>query len=148
MTVGSILLATALLFLVGVYVFRPILAPARFAPPATQKETLLAQKDALLTEIKSLDFDFETGATSEESYQRERYKLVQQAAQILRQADQLPDTLGTVDEQIEAAIRALRGIGPAVTVVAEKSTSATCPKCSQPISTDDQFCRKCGEKLA
>ena len=148
MTTGSILLATALLFLVGVYVFRPILAPTHQPLPTTQRDTLLIQKEALLNEIKALDFDFETGQMPEESYQRERYKLIQQAADTLRQLDQLPAETDSVDEQIEAAIAALRGIKPAVKSANSHARPATCTKCSQPISTGDKFCRNCGEKLA
>lgn len=148
MTTGSILLATALLFLVGVYVFRPILAPTSQPLPATQRDALLAQKETLLNAIKSLDFDFETGQMPEETYQRERYKLIQQAADTLRQIDQLPADADTVDAQIEAAIAALRGIKPAVKLIPDDVRPTTCTKCSQPISSGDKFCRNCGEKLA
>ena len=143
MTVGSILLATALLFLVGVYVFRPILTPSRYIPPATLKEKMLARKDALLINIRALDFDFETGKLAEATYQRERYNLVQQAADILYELDRLPEETNSVDDQIEAAIAALRGISPAV-----KTVAVTCSKCSHSISERDKFCRNCGEKLA
>ena len=148
MTTGSILLATALLFLVGVYVFRPILVPTHQPLPPSQREDLLAHKEALLNEIKSLDFDFETGKLLEENYQRDRYRLIQQAADILRKIDQLPATGDSVDAQIEAAIAALRGIKPAVKPIAESASPAICKKCSQPTSTNDKFCRNCGEKLA
>ncbi|MGB1253375.1 MAG: hypothetical protein ACPG8W_22370, partial [Candidatus Promineifilaceae bacterium] len=109
-------------------------------------------KEALLNEIKSADFDFETGVTPEQTYQRERYKLVQQAAGILRQIDQLPDETDSIDAQIEAAIKALRGIPPAVNspspAKSETKNAPLCPQCHDPIAQADKFCRGCGEKLA
>ena len=143
MTIGSILLATALLLLVGVLVLRPLLmgdAPASL--PLTERERVSAEKEALLTEIRQLDFDHETGKLPDETYQRERLVLMQAAAEKLRVLDGLPEVKG-VDARIEAAVAAFRGVRqePAV------ATVLACPNCGEAVSADDKFCRACGEKL-
>ena len=135
MTVGSILLAVALLLLVGVYVFRPILTPSRRPSAPSQKETLLAQKDALIAQIKVLDLDHDMGKIPTTQYEHERIQLKQAAADTLRQIDQLPDKSNDIDAQIEAAIAALR------------ANAVTCPNCAASITASDKFCRECGEAL-
>lgn len=138
MTTGSILLAVALLLLVGVYVFRPILTPLRRPSLPSQKETLLAQKDALLAAIKTLDLDHETDKIPTAQYEHERIQLKQSAADVLRQIDQLPDKTDDVDAQIEAAIAALR---------AGTRAATACPNCAVTVTDGDKFCRECGSAL-
>ena len=135
MTVGSILLAIALLLLVGVYVFRPILAPTRRTATPSQKDALLTQKDALIAQIKALDLEHDTGKIPTAQYEAERTRLKLAAADALCQIDQLPDDTGDINSQIEAAIAALR------------SNAAACPNCAATITSSDKFCRQCGEAL-
>ncbi len=168
MTLGSILLATALLLLVGVIVMRPLLATEqRRVLRMTERERLSAEKSALLTQIRALDFDYETGTLPEDTYQRERLILMQDAANTLRLLDGLPE-LESVDARIEAAVAALRGRsepasvnGTALAENSERQTSAVveddgaiaeikaafCPQCGEKVMNKDKFCRSCGEKL-
>lgn len=141
MTLGSILLATALLLLVGVMVARPLLVNRQSAPlPITPRDRLLAEKEALLTQIRALDFDFETGKTPEAAYQQDRLRLMQQAAEKLRELDKLPQE-ESVEARIEAAVTALRGGQP------EAADAPVCPSCGEGVAADDKFCRVCGERL-
>ena len=136
MTIGSILLAVALFLIVGLFVFRPIIASTRIQSARSRKETLLSEKDILIAQIRSLDFDLETGTIDEQAHAIESERLKYEAADKLRQVDELPDDdSADVDAQIEAAIAALR------------HTDATCSKCGKPVSSDDSFCRSCGESL-
>ena len=136
MTVGSILLAVALFLIVGLYVFRPIIAPTRLQSARTRREQLLSEKDSLIAQIRSLDFDLETNKINEHAYGLERDRLKHEAADKLREIDALPeDASADVDAQIEAAIAALR------------HTDSTCPKCNKAVASNDSFCRSCGESL-
>lgn len=169
MTLGSILLATALLLLVGVMVMRPLLtAGQRAALPLTERERLSAEKASLLTQIRALDFDYETGKLPEDTYQRERLFLMQEAANKLRLMDGLPEVEG-VDARIEAAVAALRGGGRQLAVGSEQLAvsseqvtvdnasdnrgeeeridSSFCPQCGGKVMGGDKFCRACGERL-
>lgn len=93
---GSLLLGIALLLIVGLVVIRPLLSPsteeatfAHAAAPVTMRQALEAQKDALLEQIRDLDFDHETGKVPEDRYRQRREKLAAEAADIFRQLDAL-----------------------------------------------------------
>ena len=137
MTTGSILFGAALLVLVGAYIFRPIVTPSPQQYTVSQKEQLLAEKDALVAAIKTLDFDHETGKLPDDYYMAQRNKLKLAAADALRQADQLPDDTSDLEAQIEAAIAAIRAT----------PSGQKCPHCQQPVAKDDRFCRECGGVL-
>ena len=137
MTIGSILFGVALLVLVGAYVFRPMFAPAHLQHPLSQKEQWLAEKDALIAEIKTLDFDHETGKLPDDYYAAQRDKLKLAAADALRQATIAPAHTSDLEAQIEAAIAAIRAT----------PSGQKCPHCQQPVAKDDKFCRECGGVL-
>lgn len=113
MTIGSILLSVALLLVVTLFVARPfLLAGRRTVDDLSQQEALEAQKEAVLAEIRALDFDYETGKVPEEEYEALRREQLAEAAQLLKALDALqPATVAgqgeTVDD-IEAAIARVR----------------------------------------
>jgi hypothetical protein len=100
MTTGSILLAIALLLIVGLFVFRPFLLPSPPSEMISDRERLEAEKEAYLARIHALDFDMETGKQNSAEWQDEREFLMQKAADVLRQLDETED----VESAIEAAI--------------------------------------------
>lgn len=117
---GSILLGVALMLVVALFVGRPFLRGSGQQQEAlSAREALLAQKEALLDQIRTLDFELETGKMPEEEYQRQRAPLLQEAASILKELDDLgaeqPGNGATghmardVEADIEAAIAAARG---------------------------------------
>lgn len=129
---GSLLLGIALLLVVGLVVIRPLMSPsadeatfAHAADPVTRRQALEAQKDALLEQIRDLDFDRETGKVPEDRYQQRRTQLTTEAADIFRQLDVLApaanggrptgdravdhEIIDEVDvDEIEAAVSRLR----------------------------------------
>ena len=106
MTTGSILVAIALFMLVSVFVLRPVLME-QFRPiKADQTSVLIQQKDQIISNIRALEFDFETGKVPESLFHREREKLVTKAAEILQQIDNLPNP----DAEIEIAIQNINSI--------------------------------------
>ena len=147
MTLGSWLIAFALLLLVGLYLARPFLtARRRPADIASVRQQLLAQKEALLIEIQALIFDYETGKLPEDLYQQQRSQLVLAAARILRRLDTLPADVTPVDQmeaEIEAAIAERRQqLAPAETA------AHYCIQCGEPLAATDRFCANCGHPVA
>lgn len=125
MSIGSILLGLALLALVGLFVSRPLLeSQSSRRRRVTLRQSLLVQKEAILTQIRALDFDFETGKIPEEDYQQQRAAYLAEAVEIVKQLDELESARETaatptadavpavsesadpsdIDAQIEAAI--------------------------------------------
>jgi len=153
MTIGSILLGLALLILVALFVARPFLQRQTSANvPKTSRQHLLAQKEAILTEIQSLDFDYETGKVPAEIYEPQRAEMVAEAAVVLQQLDALPP-IETVDDEIEAAIAQLRQQIPArqpavVTTPKGNGHGRYCTQCGSLLDPGDKFCAHCGAKVA
>ncbi len=173
MTIGSILLGIALLVLVGLFVTRPLIVPDLYRRRRmTERQKLVAQKEAILTLIHNLEFDYDTGKIPELNYKQQREGLVNQAADILQQIDgldQTPDTwadvvemesakpqarqLPDIEMDIEAAIEGRRsGTLMVPGQPAEQPEKANgsyqfCPECGLPVDSEDKFCSSCGHKL-
>ena len=145
MTAGSILLGLALLILVGLFLARPFLVPRQRPSHLSQRQRQLAQKEAIIAQIRDIDFDHQTGKLPDDIYQPQREYLIDQAAQLLQTLDaQAPNAPFIDDPAIEAAIEA---------AVAQRrqpplSTVRFCPQCGQPVDADDNFCAACGYQLA
>jgi SpoVK/Ycf46/Vps4 family AAA+-type ATPase len=126
-TVGSLLLGFALVLVVLLILTRPFFRPIDEGFETDEQiESLLAQKEALLQDLRSLDNDMEAGKVAPELYAHDRPMLMKRAALTLQQLDRLgyveapmaeaaaapvaaPASSGlSVDEQIEAAVRKLR----------------------------------------
>jgi hypothetical protein len=171
MTIGSILLGLALFVLAGLFIARPLFnSDRRSNRKPTTRQSLQLQKEAVLTEIANLDFDYETGNLPEEEYQQQRQNLMADATAILKQLDVLdegapvsepvlaPQSTGpepVVDDEIEAAIARRRtkpvqaAQAPADGSEAKTANgqSAICPQCGQATDPDDKFCANCGHEL-
>lgn len=143
MTTGSLLLGFAIFLVVLLFLARPFLAVpvGQTAVSFTPRQQLLAQKNGLLDDIHALDFDHETGKVPTAVYQPQRQQLVEAAAIVLQQLDQLGSTPGYQqrDAEIEAAIAKLRQ---------NRATPARfCPQCGQPVDANDKFCAACGHQI-
>lgn len=178
MTTGSILLGLALFVLVGLYVARPLLNPdVGQSRKQSSYSKLLALKESYLTEIRSLDFDHETGKIADEGYQRQRAELMAGATDVLKQMDALeeaamisepvpqarakPALSGMdVDAEIEVAVSKLRqshhapaspgsepNVVSPVVRAASSGDSKFCPQCGQGTDPGDKFCVNCGAEL-
>ncbi|MEW5986547.1 MAG: zinc ribbon domain-containing protein [Chloroflexota bacterium] len=91
MTIGSVLLSVGLLLLVGLFVARPLLSGREEGDNDERpdgRQALLAQKEALLTTIRDLDFDHDTGKIPDDEHHRRRTQLTLEAAAILEQLDE------------------------------------------------------------
>lgn len=143
MTIGSLLLGFAIFLVVLLFLARPFLAvPAgQTAVSPTPRQHLLTQKDGLLDDIRALDFDHETGKVPTAVYQPQRQQLVEAAAVVLQQLDQLGSTPGYQqrDAEIEAAIAKLRQT--------HTPSARFCSQCGQPVDATDKFCAACGHRI-
>ncbi|MEZ4510824.1 MAG: zinc ribbon domain-containing protein [Chloroflexota bacterium] len=144
MTTGSLLLGFALFLVVLLFLARPFLAvrAGQTAVSATPRQQLLAQKDHLLDDIHALDFDHETGKMPTAVYQPQRQQLVEAAAIVLQQLDQLGSNANYQqrDTEIEAAIAKLRQ---------NRTASARfCSQCGHPLDAGDKFCAACGSQIS
>jgi hypothetical protein len=157
MTLGSILLGFALLILIILVLLHPYLVAQR-PEVMTPREQLQATKEMLLSEIRILDFDHETGTLPTDMYEPQRQALVAEAARVMQQLDALPAPLDDETEldaadEIEAAIAALRRSGMSRQALAKTksvrvaSNGRFCTECGQPVKTSDKYCAACGHKL-
>lgn len=167
MTIGSLLLGVALLVGVGLFVTRPVFRrdPQR-RRRMSQRRALALQKEAVLTEIRALDFDNETGKVSQEEYQEQREAKVAEAAELLQRIDALderfleadmapatadqPASAGQADgklDEIEAAIARRRAKAPPARVAPAPAAAEPDPRTTvAPANVSgDSFCPQCGQ---
>jgi hypothetical protein len=168
MTPGSILLGLALFIVVVLILLYPYLSAQR-QTVLTPRQQLEATKDLLLSEIRILDFDHETGKIPTDVYETQRQGLVAETARIMHQLETMPTPSYAragkavaidedADDEIEAAIAALRRNGAkkkgkAAVKSKKKGVSVAsngrfCTECGQPVKSNDKFCAACGHKLA
>ena len=151
MTIGTVLLGLALLLLLGLYLARPFLKREIISDhPATKREQLLNEKEAILTQIQKLDFDTDTGKIPAEVSQAQREEMVGEAAKILKALDELESHPSAIDAEIEAAVARIRKGDTAVikpVPVASNGKGAYCSQCGSPTDAGDNFCTNCGHKL-
>jgi hypothetical protein len=158
----GILLAVATIMLVVAYIAQPFLAArrdetervtSRSLGTLRQRADLFAERNRLYREIKTLDFDHETGKVTDDDYTDQRYQLVAQGVDVLQQIDGLSIS---DDDVIERAVLKAREGAPLTAAdveppLDEAATAAEpvgfCPQCGAPAYTNDRFCARCGTAL-
>ncbi len=140
MPLSSILVGLAMALVVVPFVAGPLLkasdrrrlsqATEAAAPPAAAKQQALAA-------LRELDFDYRTGKVGEEDYAPLRQRLLVEAAQA---AQSVADAQPALDDEIETAVRTLRG-------AKSYKTERACPECHAPARAGNRFCPKCGAAL-
>lgn len=115
MDLGSILLSLALFLLVAAFIARPLLDRASTAnTSAAPADDLIAQREAILIELRDLDFDHETGKVSDDDYTTQRARLVAKGVEILKalaavsKTGQAFSAPASLDDEIENAVAARR----------------------------------------
>lgn len=147
------------------WVFKPLFAESEaeaeiFSPENKQLLELEERRDTLYATIKDLKQDLEDNKIAQADFQQLRAELMQQAAVILRQIDQLT---GDADLRLNARIDALLTDFQASNAAADaaliqsvraeilQETKAPpkilCPNCSHPVDSEDTFCTQCGTPL-
>jgi len=128
MQISTLLIGIVLLVVAVYFVSRPFLEKDKKAAASSVQH---GQREAVLSALRDLDFDFKTGKISEEDYQPLRAQLMVEAAQYME-----PDKKD--DEQLEALIQSRRKI---------QSRQLSCPSCGKKIVLGDLFCSSCGARL-
>ena len=115
------------------------------------------KREAVLSALRDLDFDYKTGKVSEEDYTPLRAQLLGQAAQYIEQEK-------NEEEKLEALIQSHRREQQKVSQCEHCGTSIEagqrfcskcgsavdnelCPSCGKKIRAGDQFCSSCGNRL-
>ena len=159
------MLGIALAVLVGLLLARPIMQGSQEERVRlSRRQLLLAEKEAILAQIRDLDFDHDTGKMPTKIHQHQRAQLMNEAAAILQQLDMLDGNVEltaagqvddgaaaavTIDEEIEAAVTRMRlaRTGGAHQGQPGAASGGFCPQCGQPFDAGDKFCVSCGRKL-
>lgn len=151
MDLGSLLLSLALVIIVAAFVARPLVEQAaNHRESASPADDLIARREAVLIELRDLDFDHATGKVSDGDYAEQRARLVAKGSEVLRALDQLTiahDSSDSLDDEIEKAVAARR-TKAARASAAPQPSGAACPQCGQPLRSGDKFCATCGASLA
>ena len=113
MDILSILIGAALAALLVVFVSRPLWKARRVTRAESQLDTLQAQYESLLTQIREMDFDHATGKVTDEDHASLRESLVGEAAGVLQQIDAQFEAMPgarveTREDEIERAVAARR----------------------------------------
>jgi NADH pyrophosphatase NudC (nudix superfamily) len=156
MAIGSILLGVALFVLVGLFLAHPFLRPQEEAVALTEQQLLLEEKEAILDQIQTLDFDHETGKIPTELHTHQRAQLMEQATAVLQaldEADSSPivahtaDQAADLDTEMEAIIAQIRRQPRQVTDRGSNGNLRFCAQCGNATDSDDKFCAYCGHNL-
>ncbi len=147
-------------------------------PAADALDNWIAQRDSAYDAIRDLDFDYQMGKLSPRDYEALRNKYRARAAEALEQIDAVMGRAGAeariedevahlrarrrtaVSAQASVASRGTNGHPTPHTTAAPNGDAIEqevarlragrhrCPNCGNPYQADDQFCSKCGHKLA
>jgi hypothetical protein len=147
MDIGAVLLILAVILLISIFISRPFFdtKPARVLIDSQasdeidhKRSSLLAEYDQILSAIQELEFDHTLGKIPSEEFPLQRTSLLQSAADVLHQLDDLQEKVpqAAVEDRIEAAIYARR-IAAATAAVA---TAAAAPavEMGMPASKEDE----------
>jgi hypothetical protein len=132
-----------------VYITRPwrMGRGARLLSDASAK-VLFSRREAMLTALRDLDFDYTVGKVAEEDYGPMRQALLAEVATIMTQLDEeQAATEDGLEARIEAEVLAVRQ-----KLVAEKAPnspadSRPCSSCGRVPRVGDLYCRDCGTHL-
>lgn len=154
--VATVLIAGAISAVAIAYVVRPLLTPGP-APVVVEDDSLsdlIRRKDLTLRAIKDLEFDYHVGKVSHEDFERVNQRLRRQAIVLIQQIDKLAPDSSTIDDQLEAAIAAMRKTKtptpeavqpvPAAQPANGSRPARFCTNCGQPLEPSYKFCANCG----
>ena len=165
------LMGLTMAVIVAAYVAALFTARSRViaAPEESLREKLQAERNTVLTALRDLDFDFQTGKLAEADYRVTREKYAARGVEILKELDALGDdgeSPAAAEDEIEAAVQARRAAKVMPSALKEDDIEAAirarrqsargapqstlraqCPKCGRPIDPSDRFCARCGAAL-
>jgi NADH pyrophosphatase NudC (nudix superfamily) len=172
MDIGAILLLLAVMLVTGVFVIQPFLKsrrPRAISAEEHELSALMAERDRLITAVQELDFDYTLGKIPSEDYPAMRVRLIQNAADVLRNLDTLQAAQSTPADAEEALIAARRADKLKKSALSERGvlqadddvealiasrkaarkekSAGFCAKCGKAILRSDRFCPHCGKPI-
>ncbi|MBI5714620.1 MAG: zinc ribbon domain-containing protein [Chloroflexi bacterium] len=160
MDLGFIFTSLALFILVAAFVARPLIEKmSGVEAEKTHADDLFAQREAILIELRDVDFDHETGKMNDDDYKEQRARLTTKGVEVLRALDSLKTEeaappVNTLDDDIENLIAVKRGKKVAKPLPSNGKTHQDeaadkffCTQCGTAARADDKFCAKCGAQL-
>jgi len=129
------LLAALISLAIGAYVTYPLLHPPQKREKEEAEGELLSQKEALLSAIKELQFDYELGNLSPKEHRELEEKYEARALSVLRELDHPSPSR---EEEVEREIAALRRAA---------KERRSCSRCGDKADPGDSFCSRCGAPL-
>lgn len=175
MDLSAIFFLLAVLILVGMFLYAPFTARNRRVMTQDEHDssTLLAERDRVINALQELDFDQKLGKIPDEDYPSQRAELLQKGADILRKLDEAaphpsaPDADADAEARLEQAVAVRRADAAAPARMSTEITddevesliasrrktrnvksAGFCPRCGQPVMTNDRFCPSCGKSLS
>ncbi len=151
MAFGSLIIILAIFVLSGVVIIRPfwVELDTRKVPHPGKYDSLLAERERLLSSIEDLDLEYDLKKISSQEHTRNRDILLAQAAEVLMELDKLgipsknKQQLGTppvVGDDLEKMIAARRR-------ELQQEKSNFCSSCGKAVKAGDQYCGHCGAEL-
>lgn len=160
MDLGFIFTSLALFILVAAFVARPLIEKMTgVEAEKTHADDLFAQREAILIELRDVDFDHDTGKMNDDDYKEQRARLTSKGVEVLRALDglktqEVAPPINTVDDEIENLIAVKRGKKVAKPLPSNGKTPQGdaadkffCTQCGTQAHADDKFCAKCGASL-
>lgn len=149
MTLTSFIIVLFIFVLAGLIVLRPFLDKTDFKISRTAGlyDSLLAERERLLSAIEELDLDLELKKVSASEHAQARAGLLSQAADVLRELDKVSKPKARKktlvkdkqDDELEKMIQDRRK-------KLQEQNAITCKSCGKPVAAEDQFCSHCGDK--
>ena len=163
MDIGSILLLTALIVIVGAFIASPLRGKWGSGVEGHELDIelseLLSERERVLEALTELDFDNEMGKVPDDLYPIQRESLLKRGAAVLRLLDEhqppqddgeaaVSDELAEAgDDPLEQMILA-RKLAKKQKTAKKDTKSHFCPECGENLQPGDKFCPGCGHKLS
>ncbi|TFG49814.1 MAG: zinc-ribbon domain-containing protein [Anaerolineales bacterium] len=150
MTFSSLIIVLFIFILAGVIIIKPFLDTSnKFGGTGSGVyDSLLAERERLLSSIEELDLDLELSKISPREHGESRDQLLSEAAEVLRKLDKNPQK-GQAKKKTPLAARGEDDLDKLIKarrneLQAEKSK--ICVNCGKPLQEGAKFCSHCGRK--
>lgn len=149
MTLTSFIIILFIFVMAGLIVMRPFLdkVDGRISRTVGVYDSLLAERERLLSALEDLDLDLELKKISPAEHGQDRNSLLAQAADVLKELDRVSKPKSGKkaaakvqrDDDLEKMIRDRRR-------ELQEQKAIPCSSCGKSIDAADQFCSHCGKE--
>jgi hypothetical protein len=149
MTFTSLIIVLFIFIMAGLVILRPFLIQTdpKINRGSGLYDSLLAERERLLSSIEELDLDLELKKISASEHTLDRDALLVQAAEVLRELDKY-----SKPKKTKKTAGAAGGEDELEKMIADRrrklkdTKTVPCIKCGKPLVKGDQFCSHCGAK--